>query len=141
MCCCASRTVCELRGFTFSLFTVMVRDYKVAFPSQAQMERFVKRFFEFKQEKLHPALRVALEVKEFQLEVYAYFDFESSFKTKLLAFAYYAEHGASADAVDKTRIIDAEISDECFDATMDELFEMAEQALVKMPELRKPEVK
>lgn len=116
----------------------MVRDYTVAFPSQAQVERFVKRFYEFKQEKLHPALRVTFEVQDFQLNVFAYFDFESSFKTNLLAYAYYAEHGASADSVDKMRIIDEEISDECFDATMDELFEMAEQGLAKTPVLRKP---
>ena len=118
----------------------MVRDYKVAFPSQAQVERFVKRFYEFKQ-KLHPALRVTFEVQEFQLNVHACFDFESSFKTNLLAYAYYCENGASADSVDKMRIIDAEISDECFDATMNELFEMAEQELVDTPELRKPQVK
>ena len=130
----------EVITIHFSLFTVMVRNYKVAFPSQAQVERFVKRFYEFKQ-KLHPALRVTFEVSEFQLNVHACFDFESSFKTHLLAFAYYFEHGASADSVDKMRIIDAEISDECFDATMDAMFKMAEQGLVDAPELRKPEVK
>lgn len=119
----------------------MVRNYKVAFPSQAQVERFLKRFYEFKQEKLHPALRVAFEVQEFQLQFYAYFDLESSFKTNLLAYAFYSEHGASADSVDKMRIIDEEISDECFDATMDELFKMAARSLAKMPALRKPEVK
>ena len=133
-----------LRGLItihYSLFTVMVRNYKVAFPSQAQVERFLKRFYEFKQEKLHPALRVAFEVQDFQLKVFAYFDFESFLDTKLLAYAYYCEHCASADSVDRMRIIDAEISDECFDATMDELFEMAEQELVDTPVLRKPEGK
>lgn len=119
----------------------MVRDYKVAFPSQAQVERFVKRFYEFKQEALHPALRVTFEVSEFQLKVHAYFDFESFLDIKLLAYAYYSDHGASVDSVDKMRILDAEISDECFDTTMDDLFEMAEQELVDTPALRKPEVK
>lgn len=115
----------------------MVRNYKVAFPSQAQVERFVKRFYEFKQ-KLHPALRVTFDVRDFHLSVHAYFDFESFIDTRLLAYAFYCAHCASADSVERMRIIDAEISDECFDATMDEMFEMAEQGLANTPELRKP---
>lgn len=122
----------------YSLFTVMVRDYTVAFPSQAQMERFVKRFYEFKQEKLHPALRVTFEVSEFQLNVFAYFNFDDFIGPRLQAYSFYSDYCSLTDSVDNMRIIDAEIPDEVFDATMDALFERAEQDLEVIPELRKP---